>query len=929
MTFGDLGLKASALGAWLQESGLAGKRILLIYPPSLEYIVAFFGCIFAGAVPVPAYPPRMNQSLRRLHLIAKDAEVAVALTTRQILSKVERFIGLEPGFEAIRFIATDEVSDDLANQYSDPKVTADTVAFLQYTSGSTAYPKGVMVSHANILHNENMIQEAFHQSENSVIVNWLPLYHDMGLIGNVIQSLSIGARCIVLSPSTFIQDPFRWLHAISQYKATTSGGPDFAYSLCVQKIGLEQRAVLDLSSWSVAFNGSEPVRENTLRRFAESFKPCGFNPEVFSTCYGLAESTLFVSGGFRGKAPSVKAVDAKALEINRVVEISQEDANARKIVSCGAPLSDTRIEIVDPQTLTRCALNHVGEIWVSGPSVALGYLNKSEETEKTFGAFISDTGEGAFLRTGDLGFIEDGELFVTGRLKDLIIIRGLNYYPEDIELTVECCHVDLSKGRGAAFSVEISGEQRLAVLHEVARHPKCEPESLIEIIRRSVTQNHGLAPYAIVLLKRGAIPRTSSGKVQRHVCRDLFIEGSLEPVAQWRELLRATEEGSSARSINPAQTQEEAEYWLADQISRRLEIDLSRIDIDAPLSAYGIDSLLATELTHAIENCFGMNFPVTEFLEDATIVQIADELLARSTRLSALSPPPIPISAQRATEYPLSKGQEALWLLQQLAPSSPVYIISGAARITGDLDITVLRHSFQSLVDRHPCLRTTFSPRHGEPAQLVNDRMKVSLLEEDAADCSNEDFEKRLADFVHLPFDLERDSLLRVGVFRRSAGEHIVALAAHHLVMDFWSFAILIRELQAFYTAIKESKPAGLLPLDTKYADYVFWQAAQLGDDKSELMWKHWQEQLSSGLPAINLPTDSIRPPVYSYRGGTKSISINRALTAALNLSAANDATLFMTLLAAFQVLIYRYADQEDFVIGSPTSAGAVLIWRA
>src|ERR1044072_7725154 len=309
-----------------------------------------------------------------------------------------------------------------------------------------------MVTHDNLLHNEEMIRRAFGQSEQSIILGWLPIYHDMGLIGNVLQPLYLGAHCIIMSPAAFIQRPFRWLRAISHYRATTSGGPNFAYELCIRRINESQRAELDLSSWSVAFNGAEPVREHTLKRFSEFFAPCGFSPRSFRPCYGLAEATLLVSGQERGGS-LIKSFDSGALEKDLVRQVQAGGDNARMLVSCGAALPDQRIVIVDRDTLRECPADKVGEVWVSGPSVARGYWSRPEETEQTFKAYLSDTGEGPFLRTGDLGFLREGELFITGRLKDLIIIRGLNHYPQDIELTVQNSHPALRPDSGAAFSI--------------------------------------------------------------------------------------------------------------------------------------------------------------------------------------------------------------------------------------------------------------------------------------------------------------------------------------------------------------------------------------------------------------------------------------------------------------------------------------------
>jgi acyl-CoA synthetase (AMP-forming)/AMP-acid ligase II len=403
-----LDLQAFAIATSLQNLGASGERALLIYPPGLEFIAAFFGCLYAGVVAVPAYPPRRNQSLSRLQSIVADAGATIALTTKTVLSNVERQFTQSPTLQALHWLATDNIASDLAQAWLQPAISSDTLAFLQYTSGSTGTPKGVMVSHGNLLHNEQMIQQAMQHTEKTIVVGWLPLFHDMGLIGNVLQPLYLGIPCILMSPVAFLQRPLRWLQAISRYKATTSGGPNFAYELCVSKITNEQRETLDLSSWDVAFNGAEPVRAETLERFATAFEPYGFRREAFYPCYGMAETTLLVSGGLKAALPVLTTVQGDALEQHRVVSASGENDEVRTLVGCGQTLLEQQIVIAHPDTLTRCQPPFVGEIWVWGNSVAQGYWNRPEETQTTFRAYLADTGEGPFLRTGDLGFLQDG-----------------------------------------------------------------------------------------------------------------------------------------------------------------------------------------------------------------------------------------------------------------------------------------------------------------------------------------------------------------------------------------------------------------------------------------------------------------------------------------------------------------------------------------
>ncbi|HEV7375541.1 MAG TPA: AMP-binding protein, partial [Pyrinomonadaceae bacterium] len=701
LTYEGLEKQAQAIAAWLQLLNVGGERVLLLYPPGLEYIAAFFGCLYAGAVAVPAFPPGRNQSLLRVQSIVTDSAPVLVLTTSAILSKAEALCNHLPSLETVRWMATDSVKRELATEWRNPTVESDTLAFLQYTSGSTAAPKGVMVTHGNLLHNQTLIQTAFQQTEQSVVVGWLPLYHDMGLIGNVIQPLYLGARCVLMSPQAFLQRPLRWLKAISHYRATTSGGPNFAYDLCTRKIKPEEKELLDLSSWSVAFNGAEPIRAASLDSFAAVFASCGFRREAFHPCYGMAEATLLISGGQKNSSPTVKAFQTSALEGHRVVETHAASEDAQHLVGCGGTLREQKIIIVNTESLAVCAPDEVGEIWVSGPSVAQGYWNQPDETEKTFQAYPANTGEGPFLRTGDLGFMLDGELFVTGRVKDLIIIRGFNHYPQDIEFTVEKSHAALRAGGGAAFSIEIAGKERLVVLHEVIHRRLPERTMVFEKIREAVAMSHEIDVYAIALIKPRSLPRTSSGKLQRRACREKFIAGKLEIIEEWHASV--TPEGFSATVLAPASLSVEVvEAWLRAQLAARRGEAVDEIDAHQPFSRYALDSLASLELVHALEASLGVTLPLAVVLQSASLYDLAAQAVEAST-LSASFPQPTRVSSQTAaTTYALSYGQRAMYFLSQLAPESPAYNIASAMRVCMKLDIDALQRTCQALVNRHP-----------------------------------------------------------------------------------------------------------------------------------------------------------------------------------------------------------------------------------
>lgn len=528
LTYGELDQCARAIAARLQQQFAPGSRVVLAYAPGLDFIAAFFGCLYAGLVAVPVYPPNRENDLERFAKVVSDAACAGVCTHAARVESVYAALAAAPALQGLTCLTTDGIDPAHAGQWRDPVLGPDTLAFLQYTSGSTGTPKGVMVNHANLLHNQQLIKRAFHHTQRSVVVSWLPLYHDMGLIGHVVHPLYLGITSVLMAPGTFIYKPVSWLQAITRYRATTSGGPNFAFDLCVRRVTPKQMAGLDLSSWEIAFNGSETVRRDTLERFAQKFAACGFRRAALFSCYGMAESTLFITSS-KSTFPATRSLDNTALQRHRVVPATDASTASVDVVSCGRAYGQ-QVVIVDPDTRHRCAPDHVGEIWVKGESVAQGYWNNAAATAATFGATLADTGEGAFLRTGDLGFIEDGELFITGRLKDLIIIRGRNYYPHDIEATVRASHPALGNSTGAAFSVDAGGEERLVVAHEIGRVElrRLSSDEVISAARLALMTQLGLTLHDLVLLKQGGLPKTSSGKIRRRASRDAYMTGNFE-----------------------------------------------------------------------------------------------------------------------------------------------------------------------------------------------------------------------------------------------------------------------------------------------------------------------------------------------------------------------------------------------------------------
>ncbi|HSE37300.1 MAG TPA: fatty acyl-AMP ligase, partial [Blastocatellia bacterium] len=538
LTYEQLDRRARAIAAALTDRGVRpGDRAILLYPPGLDFITAFFGAIYAGVIAVPCYPPhrlQLARALPRLTAIVANADPSVVLCTAEVADLAVHL----PTLHALPWIATDTLGDDASDMWKQPDVDPSTVAFLQYTSGSTAAPRGVMVTHGNLLHNLAVANYVEENDSDSVSVSWLPVIHDMGLIEGVLEPAYAGYPAYLMSPATFLQRPVRWLRAITKYRATNSGGPNFAYDLCARKVNDEQRETLDLSNWRVAYNGAEPIRSETLTAFYRTFRDCGFRWKSFYPVYGLAESTLVVTSGRRSYQPVFLDADASALGRGRIEEASANGSSRRvSLVSSGPPTFGARVLIVNPDTCRRSAPREVGEIWLSSPSVTKGYWRREGETSETFAAMLADDGSGPYLRTGDLGVLIDGELFVAGRLKDLLIVRGFKHYPQDLELTVERQHPAIRPGCVAVFALE-AHDEHIAVAAELDPRrldiTRTNPLEFLTMLRegkgaraisdiigricQAVAEIHGIQLHTVALLRPGALLKTSSGKIRHRAC---------------------------------------------------------------------------------------------------------------------------------------------------------------------------------------------------------------------------------------------------------------------------------------------------------------------------------------------------------------------------------------------------------------------------
>lgn len=621
LSFSQLDVMARRVAVSLQQTGHRGDRVVLFFPPGIPYIISLFACFYAGMVAVPAYPPRRNRSSYRVFSIVENAGVSVCLTTQQVLRDIERNFASDFASNKINWICYEDAIIHKPEAWVSPALKGDELALLQYTSGSTGEPKGVMITHYQILYNSEYIRQSFGFSKQTIGMNWLPIYHDMGLIGTIMQAPYIGALSITMPPVAFLQDPLKWLKAITKYKVTTAGGPNFGFDHCIHKVPEIEIEQLDLSSMETFFCGAEPVRAKTMQDFAACFAPAGARPEQLYPCYGMAETVLIVTGGSKLSPLRFATINSKSLAQGKIEKVDENHPDAITLTGCGHTWLDTEVRIVHPETYEAVPAHHTGEIWISGSGVTQGYWGRPEENLRTFGAQIKDEGTVKYFRSGDIGFLDGNELYITGRIKDLLIFRGVNFYPTDIEFTVQEAHPALRKNAGAAFPALVRGEEQLVIAQEVERssmHNLPEAE-IFSAIRQAIAEEFELSVYAIVLLRPGSIPLTSSGKIQRRVAKYGYLTGELQSIAIWEKESRIESISVPAETI----TRENLEAWLVQWVNQKLHIPKEEIDVDKPITSFGLDSLAAVSLESEISAHFGYIWHISLFMADTTIRQLA------------------------------------------------------------------------------------------------------------------------------------------------------------------------------------------------------------------------------------------------------------------------------------------------------------------
>lgn len=862
ITYQELHSKALKVAQSLTEMKLAKERVILALSPNLDFIASFLGCLYAQSVAVPLPPPKSKRQLSRTIPVIEDANPKLVIADSNF----------SYSFNCPTIFLNDLISDKTIKL---PRLNENDIAFLQYTSGSTSLPKGVILTHDHLYHHQQVIKNAFNHNSDTKVVGWLPFYHDMGLIGNILQTLYLGVTSILMSPMTFMQRPLLWLKAISDYQATTSGGPNFAYEHCISKISDEEAKHLDLTSWKLAFNGAERVHDQTLKNFARKFSAYGFSKNVFYPCYGMAETTLFVSGR-HGLLTS---------------DYEIQDQQTGTVVSCGKPDENYDVSIVDPTSQNICSEGISGEVWVKGRSVASGYWNNSEATAKTFQAYTSN-GAGPFLRTGDLGFIKDNELYLLGRLKNLIIIRGKNFLPHDLELTVRNAHPLLSTTQGVVISVTESNEETLVVVQEISRQTKDKEvlKELAQTVKNALIEEFEITPKQIIFVTTNSLPRTTSGKLQHYKTRQLLDANQLNKVFAW-----------SNCKVNFSTNDN-----VLDALSKILQIHKSEICSDQPLFSLGLDSLSGMQFINWVNDQYQTQIDLSTLLNGATLVDIEKYIEGFNTKNHLSNP-------QDLKKYPLSWNQESVWIDQQMNPHSNAYNIHFALKLTGPFDPERFKKALKYVIDKHPALRTSFHKEANQTIQVVNDHIECPLTIQSV---KNRDELSPLLDAEQaFCFDLSSAPLFRITCFLLSSTEVILSVNFHHLISDGWSIKIFIEELEKTYSEFPLTKNT---VEGTSYAAYIEWQKNFKKSPKYLDVAQGWKKSLKSEeYPRLEIcPFKELD---LSKSSKTTSLILSTKESDEIKNFAMNQGvTIPVTLLSCFQALLHLYANTNEMFVGYP-----------
>lgn len=916
ITYAALYERCTRLSVGLSQQVTQGECVLLFYPSGLDFICALLACFKAGIIAVPLYPPRLNHNVRRIASILQSSKAGTVLTCAKHIDRVSTYIKSCNLVQDIAIIDTNSLRVDSID-YPEASSCCD-IAFVQYTSGSTDDPKGVMVGHDNVISNLTALVSQTGVNSKDIFVNWLPLFHDLGLINTILLPLYIGAHSVIISPAHFIRRPAAWLELISSYGGTVCGAPNFAYALCVEKAVPE--ADVDLSSWRIAFNAAEPINPETVSHFSEKFSRFGFNPNAHYPSFGMAEATVFISGIKTGEGARIESFDYQQLKIGRAVAATKEKAG-KALVSCGtAPLLHD-IKIVDPTSGQPLKEGLVGEIWFSGPSVAKGYLGRQVLTDEIFGARLDDSDK-KYLKTGDLGFIYDGQLYVSGRIKDVMIVNGLNYYPQDVERTaVDACE-ELRDGYSAAFSYEAKGKECVVLIAEIqAKHRKKldkDADFRKEIttkIKEAIFFEHEIHLADLRIVPPNSIPMTSSGKIQRRQCKDLFLQGKFTSVSDKKVMPEA---GLPEDSGSPV-TKQLSEIW---QQCLKTAPDAT-VSNSSNFFADGGDSISAIRMIAEIESRCEVKLS-----EDALFLHsnFSDLVKHVEALIQVKGDDNVTITATGNNKGQLSPAQSRLMVINQAMEDKAIFNLPVIVDFPS-INLDVLQNALLLLLKKHEALRTAYETDDGQFIQHVLEAGALSIPVVDLRNLS----EKAVANQLEIlqnqeaerQFRLELGDLVSIVLVRLPQDAVRLLFTVHHIACDIWSMRLLLRDLNDIYHQLLLGTEAESKLHNAKaarYIDYCQWQRSRLEKDSSmvEALEAYWKSYLQGAPLLLNLPYSYARPKVQTYNGKEIERRLAAETIQAFKICAqVNETTPFVVGLTAYYLLLGLLSNQEDLVVGT------------
>ncbi|WP_143870267.1 non-ribosomal peptide synthetase [Catenovulum sediminis] len=946
LSYANLYDRSQKIARQLKQHIQPNQAVLLCFAPGLQFVETFYACLIAGVVAIPLYPPRANQKQARISAVLQSSGAQVILTDTAAHNAVAK--SLADGAPQATILNLQPPASD--EQVVEKGAFSD-IAFLQYTSGSTGAPKGVVVTHNNIVANLDALVEATGANTKDVFVNWLPVFHDLGLINTVLLPVYLGSHSVLMAPAQFIREPLFWLSAIDKFNGSICGGPNFAFDHCVQKLNQSQLAQLNLSSWRVAFNAAEPINADTLTAFSNLCKPADFDKAAFFPSYGMAEATVFICGRFYQQS-SVRYFDRQALNQGRAISIHIQSSehlahNTSALLSCGRTPSEHAIKIVDRESQTECAEGHIGEIWFNGPSVASGYWQNVQQSQQTFNNRLNNSdSQSVFLKTGDLGFVLNQELFIVGRCKDLIIVNGQNIYPQDIEWLVIDCSDELERLSCAAFSLPQHNLQQdnlhqndlhqnhshLAVAVEVKRSRLrsfkdiAKVETVAKAIRARIAQELEITIEHVLFLAPGQLPKTSSGKVQRAATAHLLQQSELNIYAR-SDLPKLMAQSADMTGISTNIELSETQQNLAGSGStislqlkkiwmRLLSCTLDELDnLDIPFTALGGDSIKLMTLAAEIEREFSVHLDESALYANLTLAQ--QLLLIQTSSENTHSQ----ITALGLQQGKLSAAQNRLWFLQQVVPDSRMLNISVQLKFSGDFEQSAFTTAWHACLKRHPVLTAGFCQQGDEIVMRFamypeQDLQKIDLTGQDENQIARQLAELK-QQYENCHFDLLSQPVYQAHLVNETEQQSHFFFCVHHIVADAWSFKIFLEDLSDYYHRIRNAEVAELAQIDINYLDYAVWQEKQLSAEKQQNLSNFWQQTLSPMPATLALPFDYSPTKEKSYRGGKVSRTITGLHPQLEAFAKSQNVTVFAAYCAVYQILLSRISGQLDVVIGT------------